>query len=204
MISSPLFLSFFLSAFSWWLPCIQEGFEACDLSPSLALCIFLVISIQEGFEADEEEKVILVMPGSLYATSMNQSVCWLTNAGGVRGAKHTVPPSLAPYCFQFFFFFCFRFCLSLSVLFMNMKSVQFFAILNISTITLNCLLFCLIIFAKRKHAFRFQTMCSPTIVVVDHKSRKVMAPFLSLTHILDYKKCFKLGLFFFKNVLVLD
>ena len=141
MISPPLSLYLFLSAFSWWLPCIQEGFEA-----------------------DEEEKVILVMPGSLYATSMNQSVCWLTNAGGVRGAKHTISLSLAPYCFQFFF--CFRFCLSLSVLFMNMKFVQFFAILNISTITLKGLLFCLIIFAKRKHAFRFQTMCSPTIFVL--------------------------------------
>ena len=121
--------------------------------------------IQEGFEATaEEEKVILVMPGSLYATSMNQSVCWLTNAGGVRGAKHTISLSLAPYCFQFFF--CFRFCLSLSVLFMNMKFFQFFAILNISTITLKGLLFCLIIFAKRKYAFRFQTMCSPTIFVL--------------------------------------
>jgi len=87
---------------------------------------------------------------------------------------------------------------------MNMKFVQFFAILNISIITLKGLLFCLTIFAKRKHAFRFQTMCSPTIFVVDHKSRKVMAPFLSLTHDLANKETFKLDLFFFKNVLVLD
>ncbi|KAL4627931.1 hypothetical protein ACB092_05G202100 [Castanea dentata] len=113
-------------------------------------------------------------------------------------------PYLSPQLLIFSNFFCFRFCLSLSVLFMNMKFVQFFAILNISTITLNCLLFYLIIFAKRKHAFRFQTMCRPTIFVVDHKSRKVMAPFLTLIHNLAYKKSFKLGLFFFKNVLVLD
>lgn len=47
-------------------------------------------------------------------------------------------------------------------------------------------------------------MCSPTMFVVDHESRKVMAPFLSLTHDLANKETFKLDLFFFKNVLVLD
>jgi hypothetical protein len=92
----------------------------------------------------EEEQVKGVMPGSLYATSITRSASWLTNAGGVRGAKHT------PF-FSLTFFFFFFFCSSWSIMWGLFLTFLFFWWIQIY-MAWNLFLHFLV--AKRKHVFK--------------------------------------------------